>query len=97
MVKGTQLARQWKQDEYQPMQMDTYIDSAVNLIELTPEDIIYHRITGTAQHNILLAPYWCTKKWAVLNGIEDEFKKRGSYQGKFYAHDSQITSKVVYQ
>ena len=97
VVKGTQLARQWKHDEYQPMEMQNYIDSAVNLIELTPEEVIYHRITGTAQHNILLAPYWCTKKWAVLNGIEDEFIKRNSYQGKFYEPDTQTNAKVVYQ
>lgn len=97
VVKGTQLARQWKHDEYQPMSMDDYIDNAVNLIELTPEDIIYHRVTGTAQHQILLAPHWCSKKWAVLNGIENEFKKRNSYQGKFYKQPSQHFSKVVYQ
>ena len=97
VVKGTQLARQWKHDEYQPMEMQNYIDSAVNLIELTPEEVIYHRITGTAQHNILLAPYWCTKKWAVLNGIEDEFKKRNSYQGKAFNSLTHTQKKVVYQ
>ena len=97
VVKGTQLARQWKHGEYQPMEMQNYIDSAVNLIELTPEDVIYHRITGTAQHNILLAPYWCTKKWAVLNGIEDEFIKRNSYQGKTYNSLTDTQKKVVYQ
>ncbi|MDH5473198.1 MAG: TIGR01212 family radical SAM protein [Gammaproteobacteria bacterium] len=97
VVKGTQLARQWKHNEYQPMEMETYIDSAVNLIELTPAEVIYHRITGTAQHDILLAPYWCTKKWAVLNGIENEFKKRNSYQGKFFKLNTQPHAKVVYQ
>ena len=97
VVKGTQLARQWKNKQYEPLQMDSYIDRAVNLIELTPDDVIYHRVTGTAQKDILLAPEWCSKKWAVINGIEDEFKKRSSYQGKCYQNSSRDNLKVVYQ
>ncbi|MDH5766886.1 MAG: TIGR01212 family radical SAM protein [Gammaproteobacteria bacterium] len=89
VVKGTQLARQWKNNDYEPLQMDAYIERAVNLIELTPADIIYHRVTGTAQREILLAPDWCCKKWAVINGIEAEFKKRNTRQG---THDSNTKS-----
>ena len=83
IVKGTQLAKQWKQGLYKPLSMDDYINIAATLIEQTPEDIIYHRVTGTAQNELLLAPNWCSKKWIVINGIEDELKRRHSYQGKF--------------
>jgi len=82
IVKGTQLARQWKHEEYTPLSMNDYITTAVSLIEQTPEDIIYHRVTGTAQKDILLAPEWCSKKWKVINGIEDEFVKRNTFQGR---------------
>lgn len=82
IVKGTQLARQWRQGEYQPLTMDEYIMMACSLIEHTPEDVIFHRITGTANADLLLAPQWCSKKWAVINGIENELIKRQSYQGK---------------
>jgi len=84
IVKGTQLARQWLQGEYQPLTMDEYIMMACNLIEHTPEDVIFHRITGTANSDLLLAPQWCSKKWAVINGIEDELIKRQGYQGKYH-------------
>ena len=100
VVKGTQLARQWKRGEYSPLSMDEYINAAVNLIEFTPADIIYHRVTGTAQKEILLAPAWCSKKWAVINGIEDEFKARNSFQGKLCAHNNNLfieQQKVVNQ
>ena len=83
IVKGTQLAKQWKQGLYKPLSMGDYINIAATLIEQTPEDIIYHRVTGTAQNELLLAPNWCSKKWIVINGIEDELKRRHSYQGKF--------------
>lgn len=82
IVKGTQLARQWRQGEYQPLTMDEYIMMACSLIEQTPEDVIFHRITGTANADLLLAPQWCSKKWAVINGIENELIKRQGYQGK---------------
>jgi radical SAM superfamily enzyme len=60
---------------------EEYIGMAVNLIERTPEHIIYHRVTATASRDVLLAPVWCAEKWNVLNGIEFELRQRNSYQG----------------
>jgi radical SAM protein (TIGR01212 family) len=83
VVKGTTLAKQWSQGGYHPLSMEKYISIAADLIECTPADVIYHRVTGTASQDILLAPPWCNLKWAVLNGIEDELQRRGSRQGMF--------------
>lgn len=69
VVKGTQLANEWRRGEYIPLELDDYIETAVTMIEQTPPDIIYHRVTGTASAKILLAPMWCNKKWLVLNKI----------------------------
>ena len=81
VVKGTQLANQWRHSEYQPLSLTDYIHIAADLIERTPPDIRFHRITGTAEEKILLAPAWCAWKWRVLNGIEAELAHRGSFQG----------------
>jgi radical SAM protein (TIGR01212 family) len=81
VVKGTQLANQWRRGEYQPLSMDAYIQTAVDMIERTPSGVFYHRVTGTASAEILLSPMWCSKKWAVLNGVEAELVRRGSRQG----------------
>ena len=54
-----------------------------DLIERTPEDIAFHRVTGTASRDILLAPNWCSKKWDVLNKIEQELRRRDTRQGQF--------------
>jgi len=69
VVKGTQLARQWLNNEYTPISQSEYISTAARLITMTPSDVIYHRVTGTASDDILLAPSWCSKKWQVINGI----------------------------
>ena len=81
VVRQTVLANQWRRGEYSPMALDEYISVASDLIEYTPDDIIYHRVTGTASADVLLAPTWCQHKWIVLNGIEAELKRRGTRQG----------------
>jgi radical SAM protein (TIGR01212 family) len=83
VVKNTMLAAEWRRGEYQPLEMADYIRVAADLIERTPPDIVYHRVTGTASKDILLAPSWCSQKWNILNGIESELKRRGHRQGEF--------------
>ena len=81
VVKGTMLANEWRREEYAPISLNAYLSIAADLIEHTPPEVVYHRVTGTCSPDILLAPAWCAKKWAVLNGIENELRLRCSYQG----------------
>jgi len=81
IVKHTLLAHQWRKGEYAPLSRKGYIAMAANLIERTPANIVYHRITATASRDVLLAPAWCAEKWNVLNGIEIELRRRGTRQG----------------
>ncbi len=82
VVKHTILAKQWRQGAYQPLEMSTYVSIAADMIERTPPDIVYHRVTATASMAILQAPIWCNKKWAVLNAITAELHRRNSEQGE---------------
>jgi radical SAM protein (TIGR01212 family) len=81
VVRHTSLALDWQRGDYQPLEMRDYIATCADLIERTPAAVLYHRLTGTASVQVLLAPQWCSKKWAVLNGIEAELRRRGSKQG----------------
>ncbi len=74
VVKGTQLANEYRRGEYQPMSMSDYVTAVTDLIMRAPRDMIYHRLTATANKKQLLAPQWCNKKWAVLNAIERQLK-----------------------
>jgi len=76
VVKGTQLARQWGKSEYSPLSMDKYVSTAADLIQMTPNDIVYHRVTATASDDLLLAPQWCSKKWQVINMLTQELHQR---------------------
>jgi radical SAM protein (TIGR01212 family) len=74
IVKGTQLAREWKRGEYQPVALDEYIKTVVKLVRMLPKNVVVHRLIGTASEDILLAPAWCSKKWSVLNEISRQLK-----------------------
>ncbi len=89
VVKGTQLANAWRRGEYTPLTLGEYVATAADLIERTPVEVIYHRITGTAPAQLLLAPSWCAGKWPVVNAIAAELERRGSRQGQvFLRHNS---------
>jgi len=76
VVKGTQLANEWRRGEYQPLTMDEYVSDVVEMINRTPDDVIFHRLTGTASSDVLLTPEWCSKKWQVLNRITEVLAKQ---------------------
>jgi len=76
VVKGTRLANEWRRGEYLPMTMEQYVCDVVELISRTPGDVIFHRLTGTASSDILLAPAWCSKKWQVLNAITNALARQ---------------------
>jgi radical SAM protein (TIGR01212 family) len=76
VVKGTQLANEWRRGEYQPLTMDEYVSDVVELVSRTPVNVIFHRLTGTASSKVLLAPQWCSKKWQVLNAITAALSKQ---------------------
>lgn len=71
VVKGTALANQWRAGEYRPLELEEYVDTAARMVRLTPPEVVFHRLTGTASPSLLLAPAWCATKWRVLNAIED--------------------------
>ncbi len=81
VVRGTVLARAYLQGDYRPMRLDDYLQTAADLIERTPPQVIFHRVTGTCPPHLLIAPEWCAKKWLVINGIEAVLAARGSRQG----------------
>jgi len=85
VVKGTQLANEWRRGEYRPWTLQRYIETVAELVALTPPEVVYHRLTGTASQRILLAPGWCNWKWRVLNGIEAELRRHDLRQGSAVA------------
>ena len=85
VVKGTQLANTWRRGEYTPLELDDYVSTVTKMIEYTPPDVVFHRVTATAPLHLLLAPLWCAKKWIVINAITQSLhKSRLTDSGIYY-------------
>ncbi|WP_299732007.1 TIGR01212 family radical SAM protein [uncultured Endozoicomonas sp.] len=66
IVKGTQLARQWRHGEVTELTMESYTDVLAEMINRAPEDLLFHRLTGSGERQYLLSPSWSMHKWDVL-------------------------------
>lgn len=76
VLKNTVLAHMYERGEYTPLTKEEYIDILMSCIEVTPESVVIHRMTGDGPKKILLAPLWSANKRDVLNSITKELKKR---------------------
>ncbi|MGL4569152.1 MAG: TIGR01212 family radical SAM protein, partial [Fusobacteriaceae bacterium] len=62
--------------------LETYVERVADILENIPRDTVIHRLTGDCDREQLLEPLWSSNKINVLNSIEKELKRRGSFQGK---------------
>ncbi|MGI6748642.1 MAG: TIGR01212 family radical SAM protein [Anaerovoracaceae bacterium] len=80
VLKNTKLA-EFYPDRIHIPKREEYISLVVDALEIIPPHITIHRVTADAPRHLLIAPEWGYEKRSILNGIQKEFKKRGSYQG----------------
>ena len=84
VLKHTALSDYYEKDSFPIFDRDSYCRLIRKCIELLPEEMVIHRITGDGPKNLLLAPLWSTDKKKVLNQIQKEFREHDSWQGKYY-------------
>lgn len=82
--KGTDLYEYYKKNPFHILFKDEYINLVCDAIELLPENMVIHRLTGDGKKELLVEPRWSLDKLRVLSGIDMELKRRDSFQGKNY-------------
>ncbi len=92
-VHGTPLGEQVLAGRVAMMEKDAYVQTVVDFLERMPEEMIIERVSGEAPTGFLIAPLWCQEKSSIRIWIEDEFARRGTRQGSFYAADQQLSEK----
>lgn len=60
---------------------EEYVEFVCDLLEIIPENVTIHRMTGDVPRHLLISPEWSYKKRTILNGITHELKRRNSHQG----------------
>lgn len=81
LMTSTKMQRDYHEGRLKLLGMEEYVNIICDQLEIIPKNIIIHRITGDAPCDMLIGPMWSLKKWEVLNAIDQEMERRGSYQG----------------
>ena len=81
IIKGTKMARLYESGEYIPLEKQEYVRLVADALELLPPDTVIARLTGDGMADTLIAPEWSRKKVSVINDIDKELYRRGTYQG----------------
>lgn len=69
VIEGTDLAKDYAAGRFTCMSMEKYVDLVHDCIELLPDDMVVHRMTGDGAKKTLIAPLWSGDKKRVLNAL----------------------------
>lgn len=78
VLKDTDLAKY----SFPVLSKEEYIDMVISCLEIIPEDVVIHRVTGDGPKDLLIAPKWSSNKKMVLNDLHKTLKEKESWQGK---------------
>jgi len=74
VLKNTDLAADYAAGKFNTMEMDEYIKLLKKCIDILPDEMVVHRLTGDGAKKDLIAPLWTGDKKRVLNAIKKEIK-----------------------
>lgn len=90
LLKGTPMVKQYEKGMLEFMTQDNYTQLVCDQLEILPEEMIIHRITGDGPIDLMVGPMWSVNKWEVLNAIDNELKERGTMQGSKFKKAEQV-------
>lgn len=90
LLKKTAMVKQYEKGLLQFLGFDTYIRLVCDQLEALPPNMIIHRLTGDGPADLLIGPMWSLNKWEVLDAIDDELKRRNSWQGKKFKTENPV-------
>ena len=80
VVKTSRLSEMMP--DYVPFDsIEDYVSLVIKCLEIIPEDITIHRLTGDVPRRLLIAPEWSFRKRTILNMINRELARLDTYQG----------------
>lgn len=81
VVAGTPLTELYAAGKVALIDRDEYIRWVVDFLELFPPGVVVERLAGDVPREFLVAPLWSGEKGQVKESIEEEFRRRGTFQG----------------
>ena len=81
VLKNTDLCDEYEADKFETLSLEEYCEILGKCIEVLPENVVIHRLTGDGDKKILVAPMWSADKKRVLNTINKYLKDNNITQG----------------
>lgn len=69
ILEGTDLAEEYKNGKVKALSLEEYTDIIKACVEIIPQRVVIHRLTGDGAKKDLIAPLWSADKKRVLNTI----------------------------
>ena len=83
ITKDSDLAQYYKENNFQLLSREEYIDILCGCLRVIPKNVVIHRLTGDGEKSKLLAPLWTLNKKKVLREINNAFIDRNIEQGEY--------------
>lgn len=80
-VRNTVLAQEVTDGRMRLPEFAEYVGWVVDFLEELPGGVVVDRLSGDAPAEYLVGPDWCLDKAAIRTAVEQEFRRRGSWQG----------------
>lgn len=74
VLKNTDLHKEYLSGKFECLTLDEYASTLKKCIDVLPENIVVHRITGDGAKRDLIAPLWTADKKRVLNFLNAYLK-----------------------
>ena len=68
-MEGTDLADEYRECKVDVLSLEEYTSIIKHCVEIIPDNVIIHRLTGDGAKKDLIAPLWSADKKHVLNTI----------------------------
>ena len=78
VVEGSTLGKAWHAGRLSVPSLDEYVQAATAMIQHTPPEVIYHRVSASARRPTLLAPEWCENRWSAMVAIANALTASGA-------------------
>ncbi|MBO5325856.1 MAG: TIGR01212 family radical SAM protein [Lachnospiraceae bacterium] len=69
VIEGTDLAKDYEAGDFNTLTMEEYLQIIKACVDLIPETMVIHRLTGDGNKKTLIAPLWSADKKRVLNEL----------------------------
>ena len=84
IVKGTILAKEYKDNPFHLFEYREYLDLVTEFLQRLRPDIKVQRLVGETNPRHLIGPHWGLRVNKIMQHIEEELKRQDVWQGRLF-------------